>query len=144
MGGGRGEGELLMIKQNPKLTAYARSMRKEPTDAENKLWHFLRAKRFNGLKFRRQQPFKHYIVDFICHDCKLIIELDGGQHNELDGADYDRQRTILLEQEGYKVLRFWNHDVLKNIEGVLQTIYLTCHSELTLPLAPSHQGSGDL
>ena len=131
-----------MHKQNPKLTQYARNMRQQPTEAEARLWHFLRAKQLFGLKFRRQQPCQNYIVDFICHEIKLIVELDGGQHNEADKLDYDQQRTENLELEGYQVLRFWNNDVLANIEAVLETIRLACLHNLTLPLTPSHQGRG--
>jgi very-short-patch-repair endonuclease len=132
-----------MHKQKPKLTEYARTMRKQPTEAEARLWHFLRAKQFFGLKFRRQQPWKNYIVDFVCHEVKLIVELDGGQHNQADKLDYDQQRTAILELEGYRVLRFWNNDVLLNTDAVLEGIRLACLQERTLPLTPSHQGRGN-
>jgi len=118
-------------------------MRQQPTEAEARLWNFLRAKQFFGLKFRRQQPWQNYIVDFVCHEIKLIIELDGGQHNEADKLDYDQQRTAILELEGYQVLRFWNNDVLTNTDAVLETIHLACLQQRTLPQTPSHQGRGN-
>jgi very-short-patch-repair endonuclease len=76
----------------------------------------------NGVKFRRQQPIGKYIVDFVCLDKKLIIEIDGGQHNESPVIEKDLQRTIWLEKEGYRVIRFWNCDVLSNLNGVLSKI----------------------
>ena len=117
-------------------------MRKNPSDAEDKLWSFLRAKRFEGLKFRRQQPLQNYIVDFVCHEINLIIELDGGQHNETEIINYDQQRTAKFEEAGYQVLRFWNNDVLMNTNDVLEAIRLVC-LQLTRPLTPSHQGRGE-
>lgn len=130
-----------MLKQNPKLTNYARTLRKESSEAERKLWYFLRAKNFEGLKFRRQQPFQNYIVDFVCHEIKLIIELDGGQHNETEIMNYDQTRTTKFALEGYRVLRFWNNDVLLNTNSVLESIRLAS-LQSTRPLAPSHQGRG--
>lgn len=85
------------------------------TDAEKKMWYSLRDRRFEDLKFRRQHPIPPYIADFICEDLNLIIELDGGQHTE----EADLERTKFLESQGYKVIRFWNNDVLTNTDGVL-------------------------
>lgn len=93
----------------------ARALRRSSTDAENLLWSRLRNRQFHNLKFRRQVPLGRYIVDFYCHDLRLVIELDGGQHSE----EVDRQRTEWLESEGYRVVRFWNHEVMGNIDGVL-------------------------
>ena len=94
-------------------------MRGAPTDAELRLWRLLRDRRLNGIKFRRQVPLGPYIVDFLCVGAKLIVEADGSQHAE---SDRDRVRDTHLESHGWKVLRFWNNEVLQNREGVLETI----------------------
>ena len=91
------------------------------TAAETKLWSKL-SRRQMGYGFRRQHPIGSYIADFACTKQKLIVELDGGQHNEHAAAAYDNIRTTALEKLGYRVLRFWNNDVLENIEGVCETI----------------------
>ncbi len=98
----------------------ARSLRRSQTDAEAKLWGHLRGRRLDGLKFRRQVPIVGYITDFACVDAKLIIELDGSQHAEREEAD--AIRTAALRLVGYEVIRFWNADVLKNVDAVLSTI----------------------
>lgn len=100
----------------------AKSLRTNMTDAEKVLWGVLRAKRFYGLKFRRQVPIGKYIADFVCHSAKLIIELDGGQHNDEEIKEADRLRTLFLENEGYNVLRIWNDEIFTNIEGVCEKI----------------------
>ncbi len=110
------------------LLHLARTLRSNPTDAEKKLWHHLRQRQFHGLKFRRQQEIDRFIADFVCFEKRLIIELDGGQHNQ--NAEHDQQRTEILKSKGFIVLRFWNNDVLNNIDGVLQEIENT----LSLPL----------
>jgi very-short-patch-repair endonuclease len=86
------------------------------------MWAYLRAKRFEGLKFRRQVAIGEFIVDFVNFKSKIIIEIDGGQHNEQAIVEKDEQRTQWLESQGYKVLRFWNSDVIENVNGVLLTI----------------------
>ena len=98
----------------------ARRLRKNQTDAENALWYHLRARRLAGLKFRRQQPIGPFIVDFACVERCLVVELDGGQHALQEKED--KRRSGYLESKGYRVLRFWNHDVLKNMQGVLKVI----------------------
>ncbi len=98
----------------------ARELRKNQTDAETKIWQLVRAKQIERLKFRRQHPVQPYIVDFVCLEKKLIIEIDGGQHAE--AVDYDKKRTRFLESKGYTVIRFWNNEVLNNIEGVYEVI----------------------
>jgi very-short-patch-repair endonuclease len=98
----------------------ARTLRRDQTDAERRLWFKLRDRRLNGLKFRRQMPVGNYIVDFCCESARLIVELDGGQHGM--PASKDAARTATLEAKGYLVLRFWNNDVLKNVDGVLESI----------------------
>lgn len=106
------------------LTQLARQLRKNSTDAERMLWKHLRNRQLNNLKFRRQQPIGNYIVDFVCFENKLIIEVDGGQH--APNRESDAIRTDWLENQGYHVLRFWNNDVLKNTEGVIQRITENC------------------
>jgi very-short-patch-repair endonuclease len=99
--------------------AHAKTLRKQMTDAEHRLWYLLRAHRFAGVKFKRQIPIGHYIADFVCFDRKIIIEVDGGQHA---GSAHDRRRDEWLSNQGFRVLRFWNNDVLKNTDGVLTMI----------------------
>ncbi len=98
----------------------ARALRKNMTDAERRLWRQLRQRQLGGFKFRRQLPLGPYIVDFICLEARLIIELDGGQHQEQEA--YDQARDEWLQRSGYRVLRFWNNEVFENMEGVLQRI----------------------
>ena len=97
----------------------ARRLRRDMTDAERGLWLGLRE---NRLGFRRQAPMGRYNVDFVDHAAKLVVELDGGQHNEPSAQAYDEERTAWLASCDYRVLRFWNSDVLENLEGVLETI----------------------
>ena len=98
----------------------ARELRKNPTEAERKLWKHLRLHQIGGYKFRRQQPLGQYIVDFVSLEKKLIVELDGGQHSEQ--IVYDAELTEWLEAQGFRVLRFWNNEVLKEIEVVKEVI----------------------
>jgi len=101
-----------------------RHMRREPTDVECRLWQYLRASRFEGLKFRRQHPVPPYVADFCCIEKNLIVQLDGSQHSpENDGA-----RTAYLESQGYRVLRFWNNDVLLKTDSVLEAIWNAVHA----------------
>lgn len=95
-------------------------MRSNQTESEQRLWYYLRAHRFMGLKFKRQKPIGHYIVDFVCFQPRLIIEIDGGQHNEQ--IVYDKRRDNYLCNEGFTVLRFWNNQVLTDTEAVLDVI----------------------
>ena len=101
---------------------FAKTMRSNMTPEENKLWYLLRAKRFFGYKFKRQVPIGDYIVDFLCPSNKLIIELDGGQHNELENINADIERTNFLIGHGYKVIRFWNNDIRNNIGHMTKII----------------------
>jgi very-short-patch-repair endonuclease len=103
-------------------SARARELRTNLTDAERCLWHALRHKQLGGHRFRRQVPLGPYIVDFVCLAARLIIEVDGGQHSERMEAD--ARRTEWLEGQGFRVIRFWNNDVLGTIEGVLTMISL--------------------
>ena len=104
------------------ITQKARELRNNMTKQERILWNCLRKRAIFGLKFRRQYPVENYIVDFVCNEKKLIIEVDGGQHNDKKQVEYDKKRTEFLEGKGYRVLRFWNCDIDNNIEGVYQTI----------------------
>ncbi len=98
-------------------TGHARALRADMTAAERKLWHAIRGKQVYSHRFRRQHPVGAYIADFACIEKLLVIELDGGQHQEQ--LAYDERRTAFLEMRGWQVLRFWNNDVLNNLEGVL-------------------------
>ncbi len=100
----------------------ARALRKPGTPAERLLWQRLRNRQLNGAKFRRQHPMLPYFGDFFCLEARLVIELDGSQHGEQAGREADKHRTEVLEREGCRVLRFWNEEVLDNIDGVLETI----------------------
>jgi very-short-patch-repair endonuclease len=102
-----------------KNTDRVRQLRRNATDAEMKLWFAVRDRRLAGFKFVRQKSIGPYVVDFLCRDRKVIVEVDGGQHAE---SAHDQVRDAYLASEGYSVLRFWNSDVLGNIDGVLQTI----------------------
>jgi len=113
----------------------ARILRVRLTDAEQLFWHLLRGRRFCGVKFRRQHPFGRFILDFYCHDFQLAIELDGSGHNDQEQKTYDAERTKALEGAGIKVLRFWNHEVLTDLEAVLEKL----HAELfPSPVASRH------
>ncbi|WP_309662202.1 DUF559 domain-containing protein [Sphingomonas sp.] len=101
-----------------KANPHARRLRRDSTDAEQLMWRALRSRQLAGLKFRRQATIGPYIPDFVCVEARLVVEIDGGQHDE----ELDRQRTRFLEQHGFKMLRFWNNDVLENSDGVLETI----------------------
>ena len=102
------------------LLPFARSLRSNQTDAENLIWRHLRAGRLDGHKFKRQQPLGSYIVDFVCFEGLLVIELDGGQH--ADAIEKDAARSRWLESQDFTVLRFWNNEVMRNIEGVLMRV----------------------
>jgi very-short-patch-repair endonuclease len=99
----------------------AKKLRKNQTDAENALWYYLRGRRMTGCKFRRQHPVGPFIVDFVCLERNLIVEVDGGQH--ATQVDEDESRTTYLGSQGYRVLRFWNNEVLTEVENVLEVIY---------------------
>ena len=115
----------------------ARRLRNEATDAERHLWHHLRREQLAGYKFRRQFPIGVYIVDVICVPARLVVELDGGQH--LEAQAYDAKRTRVIEAKGYRVLRFWNDDVLLRMEAVLEEILRALESTPPRP-SPAEQG----
>ena len=103
---------------------FARQLRRDQTDVERKLWFALRARRFYKLKFRRQQPIGPYVVDFVSFEAKLVIELDGGQHCLATNEATDRARTQRLEADDFRVIRFWNNELIENFDGVLDGIAL--------------------
>ena len=105
----------------------AKALRRDMTDAERRLWYHLRKRRLGGVKFKRQCLIGPYIVDFVAHDAGLVIEVDGGQHVEHQA--YDAERTRYLERQGYRVLRFWNDECLKQTQGVLDQVDRTLRSD---------------
>ncbi len=109
-----------MPRKDPTQLANARAMRTDMSPPEAKLWHHLRAKRFHGIKFSRQVLIGPYIADFAAREAGLVIELDGDSHGTQ--VAYDERRTALIENEGYKVIRFTNRDVLGNLDGVVEMI----------------------
>jgi len=128
----RGEGyeRAARPEDPPTATARARSLRSRMTDAERKLWSALRDRRFANFKFRRQVPLGPFIADFVCYDARLIVEVDGGQHAE---SRSDERRDRWFAANGFVVRRFWNNDVLTNLEGVLISILETLHGRTPHP-----------
>ena len=120
------------------LSTVAKELRKRSADAEKLLWKYLRLEQLEGLKFRRQQPIDNYIVDFVCLKKRIIIEVDGGQHSE--EKEKDRERDNYLKKQGFEVLRFWNNEVLTNVEGVLEVIRGNCLKHPPLNPLPSREG----
>ena len=114
------------MKLDPQLLEFAKTMRHNSTDAEHLMWQLLRAKRFMNFKFRRQHVIAPYIVDFYCHELRLIIELDGSQHGTDDAIEYDAERTRFLEALDLKVVRYWNDDVLSRTEVALVDLWNVC------------------
>ena len=104
------------------LIRIARTLRKNQTPWESELWQYLRANRFYGVKFKRQARLGRYIVDFYSASAKLVVELDGGHHNEVNAQKADIIRQEYLESQGYRVLRFWNNELGENMNGVLEKI----------------------
>ena len=109
---------------------FARELRRNQTDVERKLWYALRDRRFGRFKFRRQQPIGPYIVDFVCFEAKLVIEVDGSQHSAAENTVADERRTEFLKNDGFRVKRFWNHELIENFDGVLDGICI----ELGIPI----------
>jgi very-short-patch-repair endonuclease len=110
------------MKKHPADGAHvrARAPRQDMTEAEKQIWQILRSRQMEGHKFRRQVPIGRYIADFVCHDARLIVEIDGGQHDS--SSPREIQRTEFLQNEGYRVLRFWNDEIRENLDGVHHTI----------------------
>jgi very-short-patch-repair endonuclease len=102
--------------------AFARQLRREQTDVERRLWHALRGRRFKGCKFRRQQPIDPYVVDFVCFQSMLVIELDGDQHGSEHGMFYDVARSRRLARDGFQILRIPNWELMRSLDGILDAI----------------------
>lgn len=120
-------------------TARAQQLRRDMTEIELLLWRQLRGRRLAGLKFSRQMPVGPYICDFMCRTVGLVVEVDGSQHGEAEA--YDAARTRFIEAEGFRVLRFWNNDVLNNMDGVLERVAAAARSMPT-PQPPPASGRG--
>src|SRR5262249_35262911 len=122
-----------MVKKAPNEGAHqrARNLRRDMTEAEKRLWQILRSRQIEGFQFRRQAPVGRFIADFVCHEARLIVEIDGGQHDP--SSEAEASRTRFLEGEGYRVLRFWNNQVLENPEGAREAI-----GENLLGVIPTH------
>ena len=127
-----------MLPYPPDQRTHARKLRRDITDAEKKLWARLRDRQLCGAKFRRQHPMGPFITDFCCVERGLVVELDGGQDAEQSAAD--QARTDFLESRGYRVLRFWNNDVLTNLEGVVEGISEALESPHPCPLPKGEGG----
>ena len=119
------------------LLPLAKRMRREPTDAERKLWSILRAKRLAGWKFKRQEQIDRYIVDFVCFGARLIVEADGSQHAE---SEADAARDAYLTGQGFRLLRFWNNDILTNPDGVATAILAALETPLPNPSPARGEG----
>ena len=115
------------------MPANAKVLRANQTDAELRLWYHLRAHRFLNLKFKRQKPIGHYIVDFVCIEMRLVIEVDGGQHAD---SAADVRRDAWLRERGFTVLRFWNNEVMQELDGVLEKIRLAVEAAKSAGLLP--------
>jgi len=126
MGEGR-VGVKVHKRTTPKIFERAKALRRDMTEAESRLWKHLRAHRMGDVHFRRQHAIGNYIVDFCAPRRKLIIELDGSQH--LEQEEYDEERSEFLKSKGYKILRFWNNDVMNNVDSVLSVIWDTLQKE---------------
>ena len=122
-----------------RLIKFAKSMRRQPTNAEAIIWATLRGARMQDLKFKRQQPIGAYIVDFVCFECGLVVEIDGGQHAEDVSAD--QHRSQWLQSQGFRVLRFWNNEVIERRDDVLESI-IRALREYPSPQPLSHKGRG--
>lgn len=120
---------------------FAKTLRTNQTDAEQRLWYHLRGHRFLGMKFKRQKPIGNYIVEFVCHERNLIIELDGGQHAE--NIEYDVHRDSWLRGQGFVILRFWNNDAMQNFEGVLEVIRHAITKKTLSPTPLPQAGRGN-
>jgi very-short-patch-repair endonuclease len=130
-----------MWRVTPKMRERARALRRDSTRAEQVVWRAVRAQRLNNVGFRRQTPIGPYIVDFVSHSAKLVIEVDGGQHFDTAHERRDARRDMFLRSKGFRVLRFNNHDVLTNLEGVW-TVIAAAVDEAVVPSLPSPASGG--
>jgi very-short-patch-repair endonuclease len=123
--------------RTPAMTSRARHLRKDLTEAEKKLWHAIRRDQIGRLNFRRQHPIGVYVLDFYCPSIRLAVEVDGGQHNEAIGRARDDRRARWLASKGVVMLRFWNNEVLSNLEGVLSEIGRAAETRCSARATPS-------
>jgi len=130
------------MKKHPSDGAHsrARALRRQMTEAEQRTWRMLRMRQISGYRFRRQAPIGRYIADFVCHEARLIVEIDGGQHDVASQGEIERSR--FLEDQGYRMLRFWNNEVLENPEGVLMTIAAVLAETSPPPYPSPFKGEG--
>jgi very-short-patch-repair endonuclease len=135
---GEGWGEGKIEEMNSYITGIAKSLRKNNTDVERLLWNYLKARQLGNTKFRHQQPIGRYIVDFVSFEKKIVIEIDGGQHSVEKDRDIERDNWLRLQ--GFKVLRFWNNELLENMEGVIEVIRDHCLLHPPLNPLPSREG----
>jgi very-short-patch-repair endonuclease len=129
------------MKKHPVDGAYprARALRQNVTEAERRVRQILRSHQMQGYKFRRQVPIGRYIADFVCHEARLIVEIDGGQHDF--SSPQEAERSAFLQSEGYRILRFWNNEVLTNLDGAHRTIVSEL-ARITPTQTLPHQGGG--
>jgi very-short-patch-repair endonuclease len=129
------------MKKHPADGAHARArtLRHNMTEAERRLWQILRSEQMTGCKFRRQVPIGRYIADFVCHEARLIVEIDGGQLDR--SSSREAERSGFQQDQGYRILQFWNNEVLANPDGVHETIAVELR-RITPTLTLPHQGGG--
>ena len=130
-GGGRIFTMVKLTRIKPQAKHRSRRLRRDLTTAEQILWRALRQRQIGNYKFRRQYPIGNYVLDFVCLEAGLVIEVDGGQHQENTG--YDQDRTLWLEQQGFRILRFWNNEVMSNLDAVLDVIWRELHPDIQPP-----------
>jgi very-short-patch-repair endonuclease len=123
------------VESPPRVKRFARTLRRQQTDAERRLWTMLRHRRFEGYKFRRQVPIGPYVADFVCFDCRVIVELDGSQHVE---SRRDQIRDRWLADDGFTVLRVWSNELMQNANGVLLAILSALQDPSSVSASPSH------
>lgn len=129
------------MRENKRKISFARKLRNNLTDTEKVLWYYIKSRQVQNLKFRRQAPIGPYIVDFVCYSIKLIIELDGSQHRDKENMVRDQKRDDWLRKQGFKILRFWDNEILENINGVMEEILTYCPNQ-NPPLTPPIKGRG--
>jgi very-short-patch-repair endonuclease len=131
-----------MLKYDPRLKGVARTLRANLTDSEQRLWSRLRRKQILGVQFYRQKPIGQYVVDFYAPAVRLVVEVDGGQHLEPEHAKRDRQRTGRLQSQGLKILRFTDHEVLLELDAVVEAIFTAVGAKRNPPQSPFFKGGG--
>jgi len=136
--------DILHLEAKPKIFEKASSLRRKLTPAEVILWHSIKNKRLHGLKFRRQHPVLRFIADFYCHEARLVVEVDGGVHDEIENSEHDEGRTYELNNFGIDIIRFNNDEIIYNLNVVLDKIYLEAMNRIssTSPPTPSPEREG--